>query len=183
MVLLRICLIFYQFQPGVAYKSVACKKACTLKIQQYFRENKKNTQKLAVLLLLKYNLVLYDYAYLKCIILLNILARIKEMSNFIILQKQLRKFTTKISICLIPVDTRRRFHVGAISFHFVRRRIDVEATSCLWRSTEKSCKLICLNDCPINIDQYAQICFIDNLFCLSTEIKVFRIFCYEKAKF
>ena len=41
MVLLSICLNFCQFQPGVAYESVAYKKACTLKIQQYFRENKK----------------------------------------------------------------------------------------------------------------------------------------------
>ena len=29
-VLLSICLIFCQFQPGVAYKSVAYKKACTV---------------------------------------------------------------------------------------------------------------------------------------------------------
>ena len=28
-VLLSICLIFCQFQPGVAYKSVAYKKACS----------------------------------------------------------------------------------------------------------------------------------------------------------
>ena len=41
MVLLSICLIFCQFKPGVAYKSIAYKKACTLKIQQCFRKIKK----------------------------------------------------------------------------------------------------------------------------------------------
>ena len=31
-VLLSICLIFYQYQPGAAYKSVAYKKACTCEV-------------------------------------------------------------------------------------------------------------------------------------------------------
>ena len=32
-----------------------------------------------------------------------------------------------------PVDTRRRFNVDATSYDVVRRRIDVETTSCVYR--------------------------------------------------
>ena len=38
----------------------------------------------------------------------------------------------KISICFIPVDTRRRFNVYKTSIRRRRRLIDVEMTSCVY---------------------------------------------------
>ena len=43
-----------------------------------------------------------------------------------------------------PVDTRRRFNVDTTSYDVVRRCIDVETTSCVYKHSDILCIIFCI---------------------------------------